>query len=165
MDCTPGESLYGTIADAVRKHNDRDIRDDSGRQVRGKFVLEPVAPIDWRDSAALDNERLSLSDRVRGGHLLAFVEIGPDVLSPAKSGGGDATAIRYSTNRPTYQDFLSLLQRVLPAAVIEKRIANSGAEYQKLREFLRSPSVTECGLAESNNGSIKYQSQSGRSLI
>jgi ABC-2 type transport system permease protein len=161
MDCSPGKSFYGTVADAVRRHNDRDIFDSSGRQVRGKFVLETVEPVDWRDPAALDRVRLSLSDRVRGGQLLAFVEIGPAVLSPSKS-GGDAATIRYSTNRPTYSDFFSLLQRALPSAVIQKRIANAGVEYQKLQPLLTPPPVVECGLAESSNGKIKYQSQTGQ---
>ncbi|MGD0389159.1 MAG: ABC transporter permease [Tepidisphaeraceae bacterium] len=162
MDCSTRASLYGTIAEAVRRHNEHRIFDDSGRQVRGKFVLEPVAPVDWRDPAALDRARLSLSDRVRAGQLLAFVEIGPAVLSPGKSGGGDAATIRYSTNRPTYPDFLSLLQSALPSAVIQKRIANAGVEYQKLQSLLWPPAVVECGLAESSRGKIKYQSQSGQ---
>ncbi|MGD0464279.1 MAG: ABC transporter permease [Tepidisphaeraceae bacterium] len=162
MDCSPGASLYVTVAGAVRRHNEHEIFDGSGRQVRGRFVLEPVAPVDWRDPAALDRARLSLSDRVRGGQLLAFVEIGPAVLNSAKSGGGDAATIRYSTNRPTYQDFLSLLQSALPSAVVQKRVASAGAEYQKLQSLLRPPAVVECGLAESSNGKIKYQSQSGQ---
>ncbi len=78
MDCSPGASLYGTIADAVQWHNEHDISDASGRQVRGRFVLEQAPPVDWSDTAALDRQRLSLSDRVRAGELLAFVEIGPD---------------------------------------------------------------------------------------
>ncbi|MGD0540456.1 MAG: ABC transporter permease [Tepidisphaeraceae bacterium] len=162
MDCSPGACLNSTIAAAVRRHNEHEIFDGSGRQVRGRFVLEPVPPVDWSDSTALDRVRLNLSNRVRAGQLLAFVEMGPRVLSPAKSGGGDAATIRYSTNRPTYTDFLSLLRTVLPSAVIQKRVAGAGAEYQKLQSLLSPPSVVECGLAESSNGKIKYQSQSGQ---
>jgi ABC-2 type transport system permease protein len=161
MDCSPGKSLYGIVAEAARLLNERDIFDASGRQVRGKFVLEQVEPVDWRDPAALDRMRLSLSDRVRAGQLLAFVEIGPAVLSPSKS-AGDAATIRYCTNRPTYVDFYSLLQRALPSAVIQKRIANSGVDYPKLQPLLIPPPVMECGLAESSNGKIKYQSQTGQ---
>jgi ABC-2 type transport system permease protein len=162
MDCSPGASLYGAIAEAVRRHNQHEIFDASGRQVRGRFVLEQVAPVDWRDPAALDRERLSMSDRVRGGQLLAFVEIGPAVLGSSKAGGGDAATIRYSTNRPTYPDFLSLLRSTLPSVVIQKRFAIAGAEYQKLQPLLSPPPVVECGLAERSNGKIKYQSQSGQ---
>ena len=114
MDCSPGESLYGTIEQAVRQHNEHDIFDDSGRQVRGTFAPEQIAPVDWGDQAALDRERLILSDRIRGGQLLAFTEIGPGVLNTEKSGNGDAATIRYTTNRPTYSDFLALLQSSIP---------------------------------------------------
>jgi ABC-2 type transport system permease protein len=162
MDCSPGASLTGTVTDAVRRHNEREIFDTSGRQVRGKFVLEPVVPVDWHDSVALDRQRLKLSDRVRSGQLLAFVEVGPAVLSPPKSGNGDTGTIRYSSNRPTYQDFLSLLRSALPSVVIQKRLAGAGAEYQKLQSLLSPPWVVESGLAENSNGKIKYQSQSGQ---
>ena len=162
VDFSPGKSLYGTMDNAVQRHNEQEVLDSSGRQVRGRFVLEPVAPADWNDPASLDRQRLTLSDRVRAGELLAFVEIGPDVLSPAKWGAGDAATIRYCTNRPTYDDFRELLQTTLPPAVIQKRFAAAGQEYQKLQPLLSPPAVAECGLAESTNGTIKYQSQSGQ---
>jgi ABC-2 type transport system permease protein len=162
MDCSPGAALNSTIADAVRKHNEREIFDASGRQVRGKFIVEPVPSVDWHDAALLERTRLRLSDRVRTGQLLAFAEIGPDILDPAKSANGDSAAIRYSTNRPTYQDFLSLLRTTLPSAVIQKRIAGIGAEYHGLQSLLSPPSILESGLAENSNGKIKYQSQTGQ---
>jgi ABC-2 type transport system permease protein len=161
MDCSPGAILYPTIAQAVRQHNEHEIFDGSGRQVRGRFVLETVPPVDWNDTAALDRERLALSDRVRSGQLLAFVELGPRVMNPGKS-GGDASNIRYTSNRPTYQDFLGLLRSVVPSAVVQKRIAGAGAEYQRLQALLYPPPVVECGLVERNNGKITYQSQAGR---
>jgi ABC-2 type transport system permease protein len=161
MDCTPDRALYGTIADAVRWHNKHEIFDASGRQVRGTFVVEQAAPVNWSDTPALNDERLNLSNRVRDGQLLAFVEIGPDVLRPATTGHDEGT-IRYSTNRPTYQDFLNLLRSALPPAVIQKRMANAGAEYHKLQALLRPPAIEEGGLAESSGGTIKFQSQSGQ---
>src|ERR1700722_12768692 len=162
MDCSPGSSLYHTIADAVQSHNKHEIFDTSGRQVRGMFVLELSPPVDWSNTTALNSQRLGLSDRVRAGELLAFVEIGPDILGPAKSSGDDAATIRYSTNRPTYQDFLSLLRSSLPPAVIQKRMASASAEYKKLKPLLWTPNVVEGGLAEGSDGKIKFQSQSGQ---
>jgi ABC-2 type transport system permease protein len=161
MDCSPGSSFQKTISQAVDYHNRHDILDSSGRQVHGTFVLEQIPPIDWHDTAALDQQRLTLSDRVRSGNLLAFVEIGPSVLTPSKS-NSDASTIRYSTNRPTYQDFLGLLRSTVPSAIIQKRFAGAGAQHQKLQSLLTPPSVVERGLAESTNGKIKYQSQNGQ---
>jgi ABC-2 type transport system permease protein len=162
MDCSPGSSLYKTISQAVQYHNQHNILDPSGRQVHGTFVLEQISPVDWHDTPALEQERLTLSNRVRDGQLLAFVEIGPSVLTPSKSTGNDASNIRYSTNRPTYQDFLGLLRSAVPSAVVQKRFAGAGAQYQKLQSLLTPPSVVETGLAEASNGKIKYQSQTGQ---
>ncbi len=162
MDCSPGAALAGTIESAVKAHNEHDLLDSSGRQVHGKFEIEPVTPVNWSDSAALDRQRLSLSDRVRSGELLAFVEIGPAVLNASRPGAGDAATIRYSTNRPTYPDFLTLLQTTLPSTVIEKRFAGQGAELQKIQPLLALPQVVECGLVESSNGKITYQSHSSQ---
>ena len=162
MDCSPAASLYSTIEEAVRQHNDHGILDSSGRQVHGKFALETVVPIDWKDPAALDRERLNLSDRVRGGELLAFVEIGPGVLDPVKTGQTETATIRYSTNRPTYDDFLTLLRNSMSSSVIQKRLAAAGEEYQKLKPLLSPTPVVETGLAESSGGKIKFQSQSSQ---
>jgi ABC-2 type transport system permease protein len=161
MDCSPGSTLYKTVSNAVQYHNRHDILDPSGRQVHGTFVIEQIPPVDWHDIEALDQKRLTLSNRVRNGQLLAFVEIGPSILTPSKS-NTDSSSIRYSTNRPTYGDFLGLLRSAVPSAVVQKRFANAGAQYQKLQSLLTPPSVVETGLAEASNGKIKYQSQTSQ---
>lgn len=157
IDGSAGGTIYGVIQKAVKKHNEHDIFDPSGRQVRGKFELEQIEPADASDSAAQDAQRLELSRRVRAGELLAFVDIGPAVLAPAKPASGDAANIRYATNRPTYGDFISLLQSILPQAIIRQRLENAGAEFKKIQPLFWSPSVIETGLVESSNGKIKYQ--------
>jgi len=156
MDCSAGASFYGTIEKAVKKHNEHDIFDDSGRQVRGRFELEQITPADSSNPASMDAQRLELSDRVRDGELLAFVEIAPSVMNSAKPASGEAPSIQYSTNRPTYRDFISLLQSTLPQAVIRRRLENAGAEFQKIQPLLWSPPIVETGLVESSNGKIKH---------
>jgi ABC-2 type transport system permease protein len=162
MNCSGNPSFYGVIENAVKYHNQHEITDSSGRQVRGRFALEQVPAVDWRDAAQLDRQRLGLSDRVRRGELLAFVEIGPAVLNPAKSPSGDAGTIRYSTNRPTYQDFIALLRSVLPPAIVQQRVHNAGKDIELLEPLLWSPSVVQAGLAENNKGKITYQSGAGQ---
>src|ERR1700733_3169151 len=101
-------ALYDAIEAAVQKRNASGVFDDKGRQIRARFQLEKIAPADWNDTKAADQQRLLLSNRVRSGELLAFVEIGPDVLRPASGDSGARTQIRYSTSRLTYRDFVGL---------------------------------------------------------
>jgi ABC-2 type transport system permease protein len=110
----------------------------------------------------LDRQRLSLSERVRRGELLAFVEIGPAVLGAAKSAGNDLGAILYSTNRPTYQDFVGLLRGALPAAIVKRRVESAGTEFSRLEPLLWSPGVVQTGLAESTRGKVTYQTGAGQ---
>jgi ABC-2 type transport system permease protein len=165
MDCTPGAKLTPAITAAVSEHNAHEILDESGRQIHAKFELEPVTPVDWKDPAALDRERLALSDQVRSGALLAFVEIGPDILSPQKPGVmAESATVRYSSNRPTYSEFMELLQSKLPPAVIQQRFTIASADFRSVGPLLVPAPVVQSGLAELSDGKITYQSRSGRAV-
>jgi ABC-2 type transport system permease protein len=155
IDRTPNATLFDAIDAAVKKHNANDVNDSSGRQVRPTFVLEKISP------ANLDQQRMDLSNRVRSGELLAFVEIGPAVLEPIKNENAE-NEIRYSTNRPTFRDFVGLLQGALPQAVFEKRLKSAGMSYEKLRPLLAQPRVMDRGLAEMRDGKISFESGAGQ---
>jgi ABC-2 type transport system permease protein len=154
--------LYDAIQAGVNKRNTTGISDETGRQVRARFQLEKITPVDWNDAPAADQQRLQLSNRVRSGELLAFVEIGPDVLKPITSESDPRMQIRYSTNRPTYRDFVSLLQTALPPAVFDKRLEAAGMSYQKLKPLLAQPYVSDRGLASGENGQVAFESQNGQ---
>src|SRR5262245_34301271 len=165
IDRTPDAFVYDKLAVDVEVHNSKGVYDASGRQVRAKFAIEKVAPADLSDPSAADRERLELSKRVRSGELLGFVEIGPDLLKPAAAprpttapdDAADLSAVRYSTNRPTYMDFRNLLQGTLSANVIQKRFEIAGLKYDQYRPLLVSPSVTNRGLADQRDGKVTYE--------
>jgi ABC-2 type transport system permease protein len=159
MNGSGDAGLNDVIRDAVDYHNRYGLTDSAGRQVRGRFVLESAAPANWGDKAALDEARLALSNRVRSGELLAFVEIGPAVMKAAgpDAGSGGGT-IRYCSNRPTYEDFIALLRSALPTAIVHQRLANAGMQFSRLEPLLWWPPVVEAGLAEQKQGKITYQS-------
>jgi ABC-2 type transport system permease protein len=169
IDHTPGQIVYAAIAKAVQHHNEHEIFEEAqpgGRQVKPKFALEKIDPPPEGDQAAADRLRLELSDRVRKGELLAFVEVGADLLkpstAPATASSGvdhDDFAIRYSTNRPTYVDFKMMLNSAVPQAVFAKRMEAAGLSYQRIRPLLFPPPVEDRGLAErTTSGSVHYQS-------
>ena len=80
-----GGFVHDALAAAVEEHN-ADLTNDGGRQVRPRFELERVEAAadaaDAADDAALMDARFALSQRVRDGELLAFVEVGRDLLEP-----------------------------------------------------------------------------------
>jgi ABC-type Na+ efflux pump permease subunit len=168
IDRSPGGRLYDAIAQEVEKYNSKRVFDDSGRQIKATFNLDRVKAADPQDPDAADRQRLELSNRVRRGELLAFVEIGPDVLKPTttpvsdESEADDDQLVRYSTNRPTYRDFIELLRTALPPAVLEQRLAEAGLSYQGLRPLLAPPRVSDRGLAELRDGKIVYEPRSGQ---
>lgn len=166
IDHTPNAVLYDSLAGAVEKYN-ASIMDSAGNATRSPFVLEKVAPVGLEER---DRQRLDLSNRTRSGNLLAFVEIGADILQPATRpaampGDGepdDASSVGYSSNRPTYRDFLTLLESTLPPAVRQKRLADAGMSYEQLRPMLEVPRVVNRGLAEETAGKIGYASKTGQ---
>jgi ABC-2 type transport system permease protein len=166
IDRTPGAVLYGAIAKEVEKHN-KNVFDPDGKQIESKFELEQVRPTDPNDSFAPDRQRLELSDRVRSGKLLGYVEIGPDVLKFDSSApldqSQDLDSIRYSTNRPTFREFTSLLQNAIQPAIYESRFDNVGLPYQALiKPRLKSPQIVDRGLAQEFAGRVTYESHQGQ---
>src|SRR5450432_2786745 len=75
IDRTPDATLFDAISKSVNHHNTMDVFDETHRQVRPTFVLEKISPTNFDDLAAADQQRLQLSNRVRSGDLLAFVEL------------------------------------------------------------------------------------------
>jgi len=183
IDRSPGEKLLAVIEQAVEQHNQAGIYDKSGRQVRSRFELERIDPTRLAEPSAADRVRLELSQRVRRGELLAYVEIGPDVLrSPTPASTSPRTAglfgadeqddaapehdrdrIRYASTRITYRDFVRLLGEALPQAVIGHRLAEQGIRYEQIRPLLSPPGIVDRGLAEQHpDGQIVYETKKSR---
>jgi len=68
-----------SIISSAQEKNAKDLFDKkTGRQLTPRYVFETIAP----DDSAPDTQRLTLSDRVRGHQLFAFIEVGHDALHP-----------------------------------------------------------------------------------
>jgi ABC-type Na+ efflux pump permease subunit len=164
IDRTPDSVIFDAIIQAVEGHNTHGAVDKSGRQVKAKFAVEKVVPAALSAPAAVDQQRLELSRRVRSGELLAFVEIGPDLLKPAAAPStqpddetNDLAAVRYSTNRPTYTEFKSLLRMALGSTVVRTRFRLAGMDYRQYEPLLVDPHVVDRGLADQRDGKVTYE--------
>lgn len=173
MDRSPGKVLLGAIEKAVHQRNSKGIFDETGKQVRSKFELEKIEPA---DAASADEQRLELSRRVRKGELIAFVEIGANVLQPTTAPAPSSilddepedhdaapSQILYTTNRPTYRDFVGLLGTAIQPALYEKRLADVGISYQGINSLLSPARIIDRGLAEERqDGKVTFESRSGQ---
>jgi ABC-2 type transport system permease protein len=139
----------GHLADDVQKrvglHNQHEISDRAtGAQVRPRLLVEVVPP--GSESGAVDRARLELSDAVRGGRLVGFVEIGADVLKPKPPGADDdAHVIRSQTNRPTEIEFGRLVEEVVQQARLAEADLN-----EKQRGLIVPAKLVPKGLSEYN---------------
>src|SRR5205085_3760653 len=102
------------------------------KQVQPEFVLDVVTPA-RESTGALDEQRYALSERVRQGELFGFLEIGPDVYTPAPppeespaAPPGERGALRYQSNSPTYTTFSTWAEKVVNDAVQQERFDTAG---------------------------------------
>jgi ABC-2 type transport system permease protein len=108
--------------------------------------------------------RLALSDRVRLGELTGFLEIGPEILAPppvplGQDGKEEAVeptpataplvephALRYQTNRPSYQDFAKWAEMIITAKVRAERAARKGIAVAELSAIVAPVPLLAKGL-------------------
>lgn len=173
LDRTPGATLFPVLERAAEARNASEILDKkTGKQMHAKFAFERVDPAPSEDADAVLRQRFELSERIRKGGLFAVVEIGQDILSPkiaataqpadaappsddmsadkklaaAEALIGEPNLVRYTSNRPTYMDLTSFLQRTLPQEIYLRRMQAAGMPADKLLPLLIPPQVATRGL-------------------
>ncbi|GIW87666.1 MAG: sodium transporter [Isosphaeraceae bacterium] len=133
--------LAPAILEAAKAHNDEDVRDEHGKQVRPRFEPEPIPA----EAASGPDVLVRLSDRVRSGELFAFVEIPADVLEP---GSGGSSRLRYHTNTPTDLDLPRWLEGVVNTSVHRIRLERAGLDPVKVTAAMAPVLTDTLGLVE-----------------
>jgi ABC-type Na+ efflux pump permease subunit len=96
--------------------------------------------------------RLELSDRVRRGELFAFVEL-PTGLVGAHP--GEAEAVRYYSDTPTYDDLSRWIREAVGAEIRERRYRAAGIDLRLVSELERPlPSETLGLVVRTADGTI-----------
>ena len=80
IDRTPGQIIFPQLQKDVATYNATTFDPETKQQIKSQFILERIDPA--TDPAAIDQQRLELSDRIRSGNLFGFLEIGSDVFKP-----------------------------------------------------------------------------------
>lgn len=118
--------LYDALAEAARAHNAENGEGEA--QTGPHFVPERIdsAMPSGIDPAgrAFDALKLDLSDRVREKDLFAFIEVPHDILDAA----GDAAAVRYYTETPSYEPLPDWLRDTLNREIARQRFVASGVD-------------------------------------
>jgi len=134
--------VAGAIVSAAREKNDRELFDrETHQQIAPRYVFEVNAPA--AEASHAKDDLLALSDRVRRKQLVAFLEIGKDVLHPSKpaedpeqgiSGRTDPNAsVSYYTNAGGIDETRMWLNGPISDGVRLARLAGLGIDVSRNR--------------------------------
>lgn len=188
IDRTEGGKLADALVEAAKRRNDVERKDASGNLTGPAFEIEVISPAPLSDKAAVDQQRLQLSDRTRSKELLGFMEIGSRFAEPGtaeipvatqpttprdeaqqaldamlgkEEAGQDDYRILYSTNQPTLTVFRDWVQRSgLRNAVMQTRADKLSVDPRVVVQILNPPvTLTDRGMARTDaSGAITYES-------
>ena len=134
----------GTVAEALveaaDERNTAAIHNEEGEKVRPAYIIEEVE----YDAARPQAQKLELSDRVRGGSLHAYVEIGPDVLNPGDD--PEAYAIKYHSESSAMDDARRWIQHPINNHLRTTRMAEAGIDETQVGSILWWINIDPMGL-------------------
>ncbi len=164
IDRTPGQALYPELKQAADLQNQL-LSDPSKGKKMAPFQLEQAPVTGDTDIPRL---RFDLSERVRDGELVGFLEIGPAVLKAIpisvalkvglaalerdEDNGGEAMgelepySLRYQTNRPGYLDFPKWAERVVGTLVQKTRAEREGVAPAAVAKIVQPVPLATKGL-------------------
>jgi ABC-2 type transport system permease protein len=131
--------LYPMLSQAAGLWNEKQIT-DGGATIKGPRFLLEAAPLEGR---TLEQVQLSLSDRVRGDELFAFVHLPPGLFS-------GKPVIRYFTSHPTHEVLPHWLEEVVGRLVIAGKLQSPHVDPQTIVTLMQKTEVTSLGLLERN---------------
>jgi ABC-2 type transport system permease protein len=146
--------VAGPLMSAAREKNDRELFDKkTHQQIAPRYVFEVMAPA--ADSKA---QLLALSDRVRRKQLVAFLEIGKDVLRPpdpaddADEKTSEKTSpdgrVSYYTNAGGIDEMRNWLNGPINEGVRLARLAQLGIDINRSRGLTASVPIEGLSLVE-----------------
>jgi len=148
-------TVVPVLQKAVEQYNVAVADKESGIQKKPKFTLTPEAA-----SSQVSEQRLVLSQRVRAGDLLGFLEIlppdaaetltGPDQEESDTKVGNVALVLRYQTNRGAYMDFVKFAERNVAEHVRNTLGSHWKLDAEQITTLVRPVFVDNKGLAARN---------------
>lgn len=144
--------LAPAVLQAAKERNAREVYDkESDSKVKPAYLFDSIEP-NTEDPRA---QRLELSERVRQGHLHAFVDIGPDVLHPGNR--PDTARITYHAKNAALDDIRRWLSRPVNDHLRKLRATEAGLDESQVRDLFRWANVEGMGLVSRNVDTGKIQ--------
>jgi ABC-2 type transport system permease protein len=164
VDQSNNPDLYAALNAGVEEYNAHVLDPLTDRQDRPRFKLrqQPLAGSSDEDVKML---RVQLSDEVRKGGLDGFLEIGPDVGTPAPADPREAEGhrgLRYQTNHPTHQAFPDLAKLTITAAIQKRRARERHVDSSTVRAVMRPVELQIKGLTKLKDGNAVDETDRGR---
>jgi len=158
----PDGKLYDIIVASSEARNkayttDSGIIDkEKGKQVKPRYVFERV-PI---HADAPDDQRVELSDKVRGKAYFAFIEVVGNVFEDVS----DNARLNYYSNEPTYDDLRRWLSYIVDDRVRSERFAAAGLDRNVVGNAMKPVDLENLGLFErdADTGDIKQAEKVNR---
>ncbi len=144
--------IYDTLAAEAAKRNEQDIytNDESRKQIKPKFLIEKIEPT----STSRDEAAFHQSERVTNKEILAFVIIGPNVVTG--DGKTDDSTIAYHSNSPTYDGFRRWASATINKRIRGLRLAAAGLDVDTVTKATRTVPVGNLNLLSKDaSGVIK----------
>jgi ABC-2 type transport system permease protein len=146
------------VVSAAREKNGRELFDKkTHQQIAPRYILEIGAPAVPAGTKASE-ELLALSDRVRRKELVAFLEIGKDVLHPPKPAEDSTqetskktdpnTSVSYYTNAGGIDEIRIWLNGPISDGIRMARLAELGIDVKRNKDLTASIPIEGLSLVE-----------------
>jgi len=113
---------------------------ETGKKIQPAYVLEHVQP----DTKDPQQQKLQLSNRIRGGELHAFLEIGPNVLHP--KGEQSSFRIKYYAKNAAVDNVRNWLNQTINPYLRKLRLSEVGVDESRADEIMAWLQVESMGL-------------------
>jgi ABC-2 type transport system permease protein len=146
------------ILKAVEERNAEAVTDkETGKKIQPAYIIEVVAP----DETDLQAQRLELSNRIRGGNLHAFLEVGPNILHP--KGDQNGFSIKYHGKNAAVDNIRNWLNNTINPYLRKIRLAEAGVDESKADEIMAWLQVEPMGLIsiDETTGEIQEARRTG----
>jgi ABC-2 type transport system permease protein len=158
IDRTEGERYLRVVKNEIDEHNKKVKA--NGQQTKPVLVLvEEKAP----KPEQLEDLRAELSERVRAGKLVGFLEIGPRIETGPRDKQDEGASLRYQTNRPMDKEIVGLAMKAITKKVEEQRSKDAKLDLKKVRKVVAAVPLVEKGLSKRDaDGIVKDATEQNR---